>query len=44
MAIPRGSLTAMTLENGRVLVVGGFGESTTELYDLPTGTWIAGER
>ena len=41
MSVPRGSLTATTLENGRVLVVGG-GEVRTELYDPPTGTWIPG--
>jgi hypothetical protein len=28
------------LGNGRVLVVGGVDEATTELYDPPTGTWI----
>ena len=42
MAIPRDNLTATPLANGRVLVVGGVGQSTTELYDPPTGTWIAG--
>jgi hypothetical protein len=42
MAIARSSLTATPLENGRVLVVGGFGETTTELHDPPTGTWSAG--
>jgi hypothetical protein len=42
MAIPRDNLTATPLENGRVLVVGGTSESTSELYDPPTGTWIPG--
>ena len=42
MATPRSSLTATALDDGRVLVVGEFGESTTELYDPPTGTWIPG--
>ena len=42
MAVPRNSLTATPLENGRVLVVGGTGESTAELYDPATGTWIPG--
>ncbi|MGH3085324.1 MAG: kelch repeat-containing protein, partial [Gaiellaceae bacterium] len=40
MAIPRASLSATPLESGRVLVVGGVGDSTAELYDPPTGTWI----
>ena len=31
MAIPRDNLTATPLANGRVLVVGGVGESTIEL-------------
>src|SRR6266508_6309809 len=42
MATPRAHLTATTLGNGRVLVVGGVDEPTTELYDPPTGTWIPG--
>jgi N-acetylneuraminic acid mutarotase len=42
MAVARGTLTATLLGNGRVLVVGGAQESTTELYDPPTGTWIPG--
>ncbi len=42
MSTPRAHLTATPLKNGRVLVVGGVGESTTELYDRPTGTWIPG--
>jgi Kelch motif/Galactose oxidase, central domain len=42
MATARSTLTATPLANGRVLVVGGVGESTTELYDPPTGTWSPG--
>ncbi len=42
MSTPRDNLTTTPLDNGRVLVVGGVGESTTELYDPPTGTWIPG--
>jgi hypothetical protein len=42
MAAARAHLTATRLGNGRVLVVGGVDESTTELYDPPTGTWVAG--
>ena len=42
MASARDNLTATTLANGRVLVVGGVGESTTELYDPATGTWSPG--
>ena len=42
MSVPRGSLTATPLGNGRVLVVGGSGEFTTELYDPRSGTWIPG--
>ena len=42
MSIARASMTATPLADGRVLVVGGVGESTTELYDPPTGTWIPG--
>ena len=35
-------MTATPLADGRVLVVGGVGETTTELYDPPTGTWLPG--
>src|SRR5512145_2585138 len=42
MSTARGSLTATRLTNGRVLVVGGAGESTTELYDSAGGAWLAG--
>jgi hypothetical protein len=42
MSVARGHMTATLLENGRVLVVGGSQESTTELYDPPTATWIPG--
>src|SRR5262245_52436263 len=42
MATPRAHLTATPLANGRVLVVGGVGETSTELYDPATGTWSAG--
>ena len=42
MSVARGTLTATLLGNGRVLVVGGAQEFTTELYDPPTGTWIPG--
>ena len=42
MAVPRDNLTATPLADGRVLVVGGVGEPTSELYDPATGTWIAG--
>src|ERR671922_285362 len=35
-------MTATRLANGRILVVGGVGESTTELYDPSTGTWLPG--
>ena len=41
MATARSSMTATPLADGRVLVVGGVGEFTTELYD-PTGMWIPG--
>src|SRR6266542_1411470 len=39
MSVARGTLTATLLGNGRVLVVGGAQESTTELYDPPTNRW-----
>ena len=42
LAIPRANLTATPLEDGRILVVGGVDELSTELYDPPTGTWLAG--
>jgi hypothetical protein len=42
MSVPRGTMTATLLANGRILVVGGAQESSTELYDPPTGTWIPG--
>jgi hypothetical protein len=42
MSVARAHLTATRLGNGRILIVGGVGESTTELYDPPTGTWIPG--
>src|SRR5262245_11479088 len=42
MSAKRAHLTATRLGNGRILVVGGSGELTTELYDPPTGTWIPG--
>jgi hypothetical protein len=42
MATPRAHATATLLENGRVLVVGGVDELSTELYDPPTGAWIPG--
>jgi hypothetical protein len=42
MATARDNLTATSLADGRVLVVGGVGESTTELYDPATGTWSPG--
>src|SRR5437867_1615696 len=45
MSTPRANLTATRLGNGRVLVVGGEGDtthaSTAELYDPSTGSWIA---
>ena len=37
MSVARANVTATRLANGRVLVVGGAGETTTELYDPPTG-------
>ena len=44
MSTARASLTATRLGNGRVLVVGGEYDSahnsTAELYDAPTNTWI----
>jgi hypothetical protein len=42
MSVPRGSLSATPLASGRVLIVGGSDEITTELYDPPTGGWIPG--
>ena len=42
MAVARADVTATRLGNGRVLVVGGVNEPTTELYDPPTGTWLPG--
>jgi Galactose oxidase, central domain/Kelch motif len=42
MSVARGHMTATLLENGRVLVVGGSDESSTELYDPPSATWIPG--
>jgi hypothetical protein len=42
MSTPRAHLTATPLGNGRILVVGGVDESTTELYDPPTGRSIPG--
>ena len=42
MSSARAHMTATSLANGRILVVGGVGERTTELYDPTTGTWIAG--
>jgi N-acetylneuraminic acid mutarotase len=41
MATARAHLTATQLGNGRVLVVGGVDEATTELYNPATGTWTA---
>ena len=35
-------MSATTLANGRVLVVGGSGVTTAELYDPATATWLAG--
>jgi hypothetical protein len=44
MAVARAGATATRLGNGHVLVVGGEGDtahnSTAELYDPATGTWI----
>lgn len=40
MSTARASLTATRLSNGRVLVVGGARESTTELYDSAGGAWL----
>lgn len=42
LTIPRDNLTATPLEDGRILVVGGVDELSTELYDPPTGAWKAG--
>ena len=42
MTVPRDNLTATPLENGRVLVVGGVDELSTELYDPSTGAWLPG--
>jgi Galactose oxidase, central domain/Kelch motif len=42
MATARAHMTATPLADGRVLVVGGVGETSTELYDLAGGTWSAG--
>jgi hypothetical protein len=41
MATPRSNLTATTLGNGRVLVVGDT-DLTTELYDPGSATWLSG--
>ncbi len=42
MTTPRGFHTATRLANGKVLVVGGTGNSpVTELYDPDTGSWTA---
>ena len=35
-------MTATPLADGRVLVVGGVRETSTELYDPATGTWSPG--
>ncbi|HYO54947.1 Kelch repeat-containing protein, partial [Archangium sp.] len=40
MALPRLQHTATRLDNGKVLVAGGF-NTTAELYDSTTGTWSA---
>src|SRR5919197_2068752 len=40
MATARAHMTATRLGNGRILVVGGVGAATAELYDPPTGTWM----
>src|SRR5918996_4274425 len=42
MSVARSSLTATPLGTGSILVVGGAGESSTELYDPATGTWLPG--
>jgi N-acetylneuraminic acid mutarotase len=36
---PRSGHTATLLQSGKVLVVGGSGDDTAELYDPATGTW-----
>jgi hypothetical protein len=36
---PRSGATATLLPNGKVLVVGGVGLSSAELYDPATGAW-----
>jgi uncharacterized repeat protein (TIGR01451 family) len=40
MSTARAHLTATQLATERILVVGGAGVFTAELYDPPTGTWI----
>ena len=42
MSVARADVTATRLANGRILVVGGSDEVTTELYDPPTGAWLPG--
>ena len=42
LTTPRAHATATLLGNGRVLVVGGVDELSTELYDPPTGRWMPG--
>jgi hypothetical protein len=42
MSTARAHMTATPLANGRVLVVGGVGETTSELYSPATGTWSPG--
>jgi hypothetical protein len=40
MSTARSSMTVTPLADGRVLVVGGVREPTSELYDPASGTWI----
>lgn len=42
ISTPGAHLTATPLGNGRILVVGGVDQSTTELCDPSTGRWIPG--
>jgi hypothetical protein len=50
VAVPSGAFTATLLTDGKVLVVGGFGNggngllASAELYDPDTGTWTATAR
>ena len=39
LKIGRSSHTATLLQNGKLLVAGGIGNSSAELYDPTTGTW-----